>query len=396
MLKRIVLSSTVVLALGLAACDEVPTTGPASDAETEFDPTFDVSGPPDGGTCPDVFYEESRLLSNGVTVMWTSVLAGFDYTEGEDYMADVNWSVDLGTATFVSFTERNGRNTWTPPRDVDGLMTPGAAGDGTVPVTVSMFPMHAAGEGEDDDDDGDDDWTGQIGNGHFWLRLEIANGDEMPKRVKLGVNFHLEDPADGYGSRCPGDEPVGNQPPTADGGLDQTVTDTDDGGDEDVTLDGSGSSDDGTIVSYVWTESAVEIATGVNPLVTFAVGEHTVTLTVTDDEGATDTDVVVITVDPAPPAAISFAADIQPYFEAGQANCVQCHSGGSGQKGVNLDSYANIMAGGDDGPLVVPGDSNHPDAILVPQLEGNHQNGPDDAGFVVILKQWINAGADDN
>ena len=91
-------------------------------------------------------------------------------------------------------------------------------------------------------------------------------------------------------------------PPTADAGPDQTLTDSDDDGSELVTMDGSGSSDpDGTIESYVWTEDDVEIATGVNPQVNLSVGVHTITLTVTDDDGATDTDEVVITVNP--PAA---------------------------------------------------------------------------------------------
>ena len=92
---------------------------------------------------------------------------------------------------------------------------------------------------------------------------------------------------------------------------------------------------------------------------------------------------------------VSFALDIQPYFEAGQANCVRCHSGG-GPAGVDLDSYANILAGGDGFPLVVPGDSSDPSAALIPQLNANHLNGPDDAGFVVILSQWIDEGALDN
>ena len=92
---------------------------------------------------------------------------------------------------------------------------------------------------------------------------------------------------------------------------------------------------------------------------------------------------------------ISFAADIQPYFEAGQADCVRCHSGG-GPAGVDLDSYASILAGGDGFPLVVPGDSSDPSAALIPQLEANHLNGPDDAGFVLVLSQWIDEGALDN
>lgn len=92
---------------------------------------------------------------------------------------------------------------------------------------------------------------------------------------------------------------------------------------------------------------------------------------------------------------VSFAADIQPYFELNQANCVQCHSNG-GPKGVDLDSYQGILAGGNGFPLVVPGDSSDPSAALIPQLEADHLNGPDDAGFVVILAQWIDEGALDN
>jgi mono/diheme cytochrome c family protein len=179
--------------------------------------------------------------------------------------------------------------------------------------------------------------------------------------------------------------PVGNQPPTANAGDDQTVTDTDDGGDEDVTLDGSASTDDdGTIISWSWSEGGSEIATGEMPTVAFAVGIHEVTLTVTDDDGATDTDNVVITVDPAPPApGVSFASDIQPYFGAGQANCVQCHSGTSPSAGVSLDSYGGVIAA-------------EPAGALRQQLLDNHHDGPDDAGFVTTLDQWVSEGSQNN
>ena len=79
----------------------------------------------------------------------------------------------------------------------------------------------------------------------------------------------------------------------------------------------------------------------------------------------------------------------------GLADCVDCHTG-NGPAGVGLDSYANILAGGDTDPLVVPGDSTDPTATLVPKLNANHNNGPDDAGFVVTLSQWIDEGALDN
>jgi hypothetical protein len=69
-------------------------------------------------------------------------------------------------------------------------------------------------------------------------------------------------------------------------------------GSEAVTLVGSASTDpDGTIVSYSWTdESSTEIATGVTPTVDLPVGEHIITLIVTDDDGLTASDTVVITV----------------------------------------------------------------------------------------------------
>ena len=187
-----------------------------------------------------------------------------------------------------------------------------------------------------------------------------------------------------------------NQPPVADAGADQTVTDADDSGTEDVTLDGSASTDaDGTIVSWSWTVGGQEIATGEMPTVSLAVNTYAVTLTVTDDGGASGSDDVMITVEAAP-APISFATDIQPYFEAAAANCVQCHAGGTGIAGVNLDSYANILTDGNNGPLVVPGDSQDATAILLPQVLADHQNGPDDAAFAVTLASWIDEGALDN
>ncbi|MCC6790708.1 MAG: peptidoglycan DD-metalloendopeptidase family protein [Thermomicrobiales bacterium] len=94
-----------------------------------------------------------------------------------------------------------------------------------------------------------------------------------------------------------------NTSPTANAGPDQIVTDTDRNGSQAVTLNGSGSRDsDGSIASYIWLEGATQIATGVTPTVTLNAGSHTVTLRVTDDDGATATDTVVIVVN-RPPVA---------------------------------------------------------------------------------------------
>ena len=88
-----------------------------------------------------------------------------------------------------------------------------------------------------------------------------------------------------------------NTSPTADAGPDQIVFNK-------VTLDGSGSSDpDGSIVTYQWqlnhrTNPAFNrTAMGIKPTVSnLKKGYYDVTLTVTDDQGATDTDTMELAV----------------------------------------------------------------------------------------------------
>ncbi|NLF29872.1 MAG: hypothetical protein GX591_03170, partial [Planctomycetes bacterium] len=92
----------------------------------------------------------------------------------------------------------------------------------------------------------------------------------------------------------------GPVPPTADAGEDLSVRDNDDDGAEPVTLDGSGSVALGSIVGYAWSEGGVPLGSGAAPTVPLAVGEHTIDLTVTDDNGATDSDSVTVIVEPAP------------------------------------------------------------------------------------------------
>jgi len=106
------------------------------------------------------------------------------------------------------------------------------------------------------------------------------------------------------------DVPPANQPPVADAGPDVIVVDSDGDGSEQVTLDGSGSSDpDGQIVSYVWVEGVQQLATGPTPTLTLAAGSHTITLVVTDDGGAYATDDVVVWVVSVGTELVSVASD---------------------------------------------------------------------------------------
>lgn len=83
----------------------------------------------------------------------------------------------------------------------------------------------------------------------------------------------------------------------ANAGADVSVEDADRNGSEDVQLVGSASTDpDGSIASYLWREGSTTLSTGDNPVVSLSTGVHTITLVVTDDDGATATDTVVVAV----------------------------------------------------------------------------------------------------
>jgi hypothetical protein len=94
-----------------------------------------------------------------------------------------------------------------------------------------------------------------------------------------------------------------SQPPVADAGRDRTVA-----ADEDclgqVTLDGSGSNDpDGDELTYTWTwNDGGDQASGPNPDIELPMGEHEITLVVTDGELDSEPDTVLIeVVDRTPP-----------------------------------------------------------------------------------------------
>jgi hypothetical protein len=92
-----------------------------------------------------------------------------------------------------------------------------------------------------------------------------------------------------------------NQPPTANAGADQTITLPANS----VTLNGSGTDPDGSISSYSWTKVSGGAATITSPssasttITGLAAGPYTFRLTVTDNNGASAIDDVIITVNSA-------------------------------------------------------------------------------------------------
>jgi len=144
--------------------------------------------------------------------------------------------------------------------------------------------------------------TDEDGNPMESILGDFAGADSSAGRIGIDAS-----PWE-YGPFSPGEvntnqsfDPSTNYPPSANAGTDQSV----DGG-ATVTLDGSGSTDsDGTIASYLWeqvsgsTVTLTDANTAVASFVVPSVAETSTwvfSLTVTDDEGATGSDEVAVTV----------------------------------------------------------------------------------------------------
>jgi uncharacterized membrane protein len=102
---------------------------------------------------------------------------------------------------------------------------------------------------------------------------------------------------------------------------------------------------------------------------------------------------------PAPtdtPAAtsVSFANDVMPIL---QNRCFNCHGGEQTKEGLSVASYESLMAGSDNGPVVVPGDAAN--SLLAQQLLNGKmpKKGPKlTPSQIQIIVDWINAGALNN
>ena len=139
-----------------------------------------------------------------------------------------------------------------------------------------------------------------------------------------------------------------NTPPVADAGGDKVAYVG-----ESVMFDGSGSSDNGSIVSYEWDFGDGSIVTsGVSVSHVYdVVGTYTTTLTVTDNEGLTDSDTAMVTTSIAP-ASITVFEDS---FEVSEWNGLwtedaqndwfrSSQRASSGTRSAEIDGSANDAA----------------------------------------------------
>jgi len=137
--------------------------------------------------------EQSTKTVGATTVTWDSSLQDLNYTTGTTLIAEVNWSVDAGQATFSNFRLRSPNFTPKGPDPANGSLSSiqllsnsgGAGSDGAVQVAFVFSELHCDAERQV-----------QIGNAHFSLDLNIdQNGDgAIDSVVGYGVNVHVEQP----------------------------------------------------------------------------------------------------------------------------------------------------------------------------------------------------------
>jgi uncharacterized membrane protein len=118
----------------------------------------------------------------------------------------------------------------------------------------------------------------------------------------------------------------------------------------------------------------------------------------TDTAAPTDatvaTEPAVATQPAAQGATVSFAHDVLPVIES---RCTNCHGGERTEKGLNLKTYADMMQGSENGPVVTVGnaaDSKLVDLIVTQKMP---KRGPKlTPPQVQLITDWVNQGALNN
>ena len=98
--------------------------------------------------------------------------------------------------------------------------------------------------------------------------------------------------------------------------------------------------------------------------------------------------------DATPSADISYSKDVYPILES---RCSKCHMGEFTSKNLNMETYESLMAGSQNGPVIVAGSAR--ESLLAQKiLTGKMpKRGPKlTPEQVQIIIDWINAGAQNN
>jgi hypothetical protein len=102
----------------------------------------------------------------------------------------------------------------------------------------------------------------------------------------------------------------------------------------------------------------------------------------------------ISSINAAPETQISYTRDVQPILES---RCGSCHFGEFTSAELHMDTYESLMAGSENGPVIVPGDAKK--SLLVQKISSGKmpKRGPKlTPAQVQIIVDWINSGAENN
>ena len=91
---------------------------------------------------------------------------------------------------------------------------------------------------------------------------------------------------------------------------------------------------------------------------------------------------------------ISFSNDVYPIIKS---RCINCHGGQKVEEGLVLKTYSDLMAGSDNGPVIMPGDAANSLLIeLITTLEMPKKGPKLTPPQIQLITDWVNQGALDN
>ncbi len=97
---------------------------------------------------------------------------------------------------------------------------------------------------------------------------------------------------------------------------------------------------------------------------------------------------------PAQGATISFTNDVLPILES---RCIGCHGGDRTEKGLNLKTYNDLMAGSENGPVVTPGNATDSKLVELIVEQKMPKRGPKlTPPQVQTITDWVNQGVLNN
>ncbi|ANQ52741.2 T9SS type A sorting domain-containing protein [Flammeovirga sp. MY04] len=239
----------------------------------------------------------------------------------------------------------------------------------------------------------------------YGFNLSLIQAQNTNSEISCSSNDHCPQGyvCEGWPTyKCVPDGSGGGENPTpgnpiANAGANQTVIDTDGDGVETITLDGSGSTAEGAIVSFVWSEDGIELGTGETITENFAVGTHSIELTVTDDQGGTGSATILVIVQPFNTTQMNrIAVGDQLVFLSGGNLAWYNFANDFGEKTTNLDYFEQAISdfasrGGNSMRLWV-----HINGANNPELDANGYTSGLEPSMIQDLRDVLDIAYDHN